>query len=127
MKTAADRRMPRSRTCSYGTKVPRVASVAHGIEHDACLLQLLGETHELGDGPHAHLLHDACAMRLHRALGGMQRIADLLVEAPGDDTRHHLALARREARIAASHVGHLGVPARALEVALERPADHLEQ
>jgi DNA-binding CsgD family transcriptional regulator len=63
--------------------------------------ELLGSPHQLRDGCHVHLFHDARAVRLHRSLGGLQRVADLLVEATGHDARHDLALARRERRVAA--------------------------
>src|SRR5258706_3430903 len=65
-------------------------------------------------------------MRLPGPLGGAQRVADLLVQSPRDDARHHLALARRERGVAPLDLRQMQQTFLALDIALEGDTDRLE-
>jgi hypothetical protein len=53
----------------------------------------------MAEGMGLHLLHDVSAVELDRALRRGELAGDLLVEPPGDDVRHHFALARTSTSI----------------------------
>src|SRR5262249_43980140 len=55
--------------------------------------QVRGHANELGQRARAHLAHELAAVRLDRDLRDAELAADLLVQAPGDDQAHDVALA----------------------------------
>src|SRR3954451_143996 len=56
-------------------------------------IQAVRHAYELGARAGTHLVHDPPTMRLDRFLSRTEGGADLLVQHPGDDEAHHVALA----------------------------------
>src|SRR5690606_6230977 len=61
---------------------------------------------EITDRPRFHLAHHAAAMELHGDHADAEIVGDLLVEPAERDRAHHLALARRKARLVFDEAAH---------------------
>src|SRR5262245_19203932 len=82
--------------------------------------------HEVGKRTRLHLLHRLVAVNLHRDLAQVQFSRNLLVAQALDDQLHHLALARREARITAAQPVERVISGTPLPVAFERARNRIE-
>ena len=89
--------------------------------------ELVGEADELRDAAGLHFPHDLAAMHLDGHLADPELAGDLLVEPPGDDQRHHLALARGQRLEAGAQFGQPHLAGAAGAVLFERRADRVEQ
>src|SRR5271165_1875650 len=58
--------------------------------------QLLAHSNQVCQGAGPHFVHDLTALNFDSNLAGAQFGRDLFVEQAGDDSFHHLPLARRE-------------------------------
>src|SRR6267143_6177143 len=68
----------------------------------------LGEPHQLGDGVHAELLHDAATVLFDRLFCGPQLRRDLFVHPAGDDQSKDFPLTRRQLLHSRPKAGELG-------------------
>ena len=70
--------------------------------------EFFGHSHEVGEGPRFHLLHNVGAMEFDRALGGGEFTGDLLIKHSRGNERHHFALTRSKLLIALVQFPSLG-------------------